>query len=759
MVFPEGLVLPQESLMERTAQALERCMDGKVLVQFDRFGQAMRNIYSLPNFHFLVPDLSICHYDVWHETDAQTPTVLSREQLERTRTKESGVSYDVPFEAQIKTSLSGDTRTPIFKVWFSTDNRQKLAQETGAIVLAISPEKRDYIEGKTHLPQILDGAGVNSECRLFSLTYPNIASVPNYGECQKTFGEVFVMQGKSIGGDGTKIIRSAKDFKLAVEKLTGAIKITEFFSGQSSNTTVVTVPNNHGGCRVFVDIPSHKPTGISETGIHETLGAGNDWSQAFPPELLQRFVHSVELLGQYLYHEFGLIGIWGVDSIWREDGVKINEINCRLQGTTEESGVNQILRNFPPFITLHMLSFLGGDTSYLPTEEQFNQETVKLASQDHEAPYYIKIKAKFDYPVKLKNPNIRSGRYQLVGTELVYIGEELATTSVNLSNQEVLLADLPLPDSICYPGSELCTIAGMTNQRIFNDEHNLSDMGEILVEATYNKFERVENEDEYVERAISLLPQFLQQAKSVFVENFHTHNLSVREKGKADFVTEVDQAIEDLFAEWIKENFPDSNLHGEENGLQIKDAMSDWTWEIDPVDGTTNYINGNPECSIVIALKHKDEPIVAICCLPLKEQEYLAVKGKGVSLNGKPVFPTQETQLSRSLLMIPKFKTLERMQKAVGGLWDKVGGVHIKMSCVSEVCDIASGKAGVGAWFGMGPHEWSAAFLFAKESGCVIAEIDEELKEFDYSGMGKKNIVITANAALFDQIKGNLQRP
>ncbi|MBI2442918.1 MAG: hypothetical protein HYV40_03335 [Candidatus Levybacteria bacterium] len=484
----------ESSVIEQTAKSLEQQVAGKVLVQFDRFGQAMRNTYSLKEFGFLVPDLAVCHYDTWYPDGegAGTTQVFSRERLEKQRTKQSGTLYDLPFATQIRNFLSENPRLPLFKVWFSTSARQQLAQEFGAVVLSVSPEKRDYIEGKTNLPHILEAAGVDERCRLSSFSFPDASAVPSYEEIRGVFGDMLVIQGKSIGGDGTKIVRDRGELDEAKQTLTGAIKVTEYFPGYSSNTTVVTVPNDSGDCNVYVDLPSHKPTGIAEVGVHETLGAGNDWSQAFPEELLQQFVSSVEALGNYLYHEHGLVGIWGVDSIWSDMCVKINEINCRLQGTTEASAVNQILRGFPPFIALHLLSFLGGDTSFLPSQSAFNRETVQLASSDHPAPYYIKIKAKYDYPIKLTDVATKSGKYALENGVLVFVEEAVADTAAQLENSEVILADLPLPDSICHPDSELCTITGITEQTIFDDARHLSEIGAVLVDGVYNKFERYE---------------------------------------------------------------------------------------------------------------------------------------------------------------------------------------------------------------------------------------------------------------------------
>lgn len=83
----------------------------------------------------------------------------------------------------------------------------------------------------------------------------------------------------------------------------------------------------------------------------------------------------------------------------------------------------------------------------------------------------------------------------------------------------------------------------------------------------------------------------------------------------------------------------------------------------------------------------------------------------------------------------------------------------MKMSCIAEVCDVISGKAGLGVWLGMGPQEWPAAYLFAEESGCEIATLENRSEAFDYSGMGKRNVIIAGNKLIFDQAKDHFGLP
>ena len=70
------------------------------------------------------------------------------------------------------------------------------------------------------------------------------------------------------------------------------------------------------------------------------------------------------------------------------------------------------------------------------------------------------------------------------------------------------------------------------------------------------------------------------------------HKLKVEKKGSTDYVTEVDRRVEQIIFEDIKSYYPEHNFLGEESGEEIN--FSNVSWILDPIDGTTNFINGFP---------------------------------------------------------------------------------------------------------------------------------------------------------------------
>ena len=115
-----------------------------------------------------------------------------------------------------------------------------------------------------------------------------------------------------------------------------------------------------------------------------------------------------------------------------------------------------------------------------------------------------------------------------------------------------------------------------------------------------------------------------------------TFKVSNKLKGKGyDPVTTSDRAFEKFIRLKIKKKFPDHQIVGEEFG--IKKSLSDYTWVIDPIDGTRSYVIGNPTWSNLISLNFKGKPIVGLANFPILKKYYLNLSNKSAFVfeNGK----------------------------------------------------------------------------------------------------------------------------
>ncbi len=97
-------------------------------------------------------------------------------------------------------------------------------------------------------------------------------------------------------------------------------------------------------------------------------------------------------------------------------------------------------------------------------------------------------------------------------------------------------------------------------------------------------------------------------------------------------VTDIDKEIETTIASMLAKHFPRHSIFGEEFPAQKKSGP--YTWYLDPIDGTINYIRGLPGASISLGLWESETPLVAVVFDPLGNNIYSAMRGAGAFKNG-----------------------------------------------------------------------------------------------------------------------------
>lgn len=122
----------------------------------------------------------------------------------------------------------------------------------------------------------------------------------------------------------------------------------------------------------------------------------------------------------------------------------------------------------------------------------------------------------------------------------------------------------------------------------------------------------------------------------------------VKEKGLADYVTQVDIAVQDFLKKELFALAPDIQFLGEETGLQ--EINADSFWILDPVDGTTNLMHDYQHSAVSLALCCQGEIIMGIVYDPFHEEVFSAMKGKGSFLNGQPIHVSNAEKLSDTMI-------------------------------------------------------------------------------------------------------------
>lgn len=116
-----------------------------------------------------------------------------------------------------------------------------------------------------------------------------------------------------------------------------------------------------------------------------------------------------------------------------------------------------------------------------------------------------------------------------------------------------------------------------------------------------------------------------------------------------DLVTEVDKRSETAIIDIIRETYPDHFILSEEVG-EIK-TNSSVKWIIDPIDGTVNYANGIPICCVSIGVEKDGEMILGAVYNPFMNELFVAEKGQGATLNGKPIHVSTKADVATSCLV------------------------------------------------------------------------------------------------------------
>lgn len=135
---------------------------------------------------------------------------------------------------------------------------------------------------------------------------------------------------------------------------------------------------------------------------------------------------------------------------------------------------------------------------------------------------------------------------------------------------------------------------------------------------------------------------------------------------KADYspVTIADKEIEQTLRLWLKQNYPEHGVIGEENADD--NALGEYTWIIDPIDGTVPFGSGKPTFTTLIALINNNQPILGIIDQAILNERFIAVAGAGAWLNDKKIATSHQALISAARLNVTTpymFKTREEQDK------------------------------------------------------------------------------------------------
>ncbi|XP_028392369.1 inositol monophosphatase 1-like [Dendronephthya gigantea] len=231
------------------------------------------------------------------------------------------------------------------------------------------------------------------------------------------------------------------------------------------------------------------------------------------------------------------------------------------------------------------------------------------------------------------------------------------------------------------------------------------------------------NLDLYYQEAVNIA----KIAGKLVREAFYSEKRIDTKDHKTDLVTETDQESERIIKKHFKEKFPSHSFIGEESvaGGEKCNLTDNPTWIIDPIDGTTNFVHKFPFSAISIALAINKELVVGVIYNPILDEMFSAITGHGATCNGKPIKPSNVTEINQALLITEIGASRE--QNRINGIMKNLQkiitepymarGIRSLGSAALNMCYVAAGRAD--AYYEFGIHCWdiAAGIVILKEAG------------------------------------------
>ena len=197
-------------------------------------------------------------------------------------------------------------------------------------------------------------------------------------------------------------------------------------------------------------------------------------------------------------------------------------------------------------------------------------------------------------------------------------------------------------------------------------------------------------------------------------------------KGVIDLVTEVDHQSEKFLLGEVQKDFPDHHIFSEETG--IIQGNAEHVWYMDPLDGTVNYAHNIPIFCVSIAYASHGILSLGAVYDPMRDEMFLAERGKGAYLNGRPLRVSSATELQRSLLVTGfPYSAWDTPQDNFAN-FVKLGklsqGVRRLGSAAIDLCYVAAGRFD-GYWeMSLSPWDIAAGGLICEEAGARVTNVN-----------------------------------
>ena len=265
------------------------------------------------------------------------------------------------------------------------------------------------------------------------------------------------------------------------------------------------------------------------------------------------------------------------------------------------------------------------------------------------------------------------------------------------------------------------------------------------------------------ERELQLAVKLAREAGSAILE-FYRKPLEIEQKesfSNSEPVTEADRVANELIVESLQKEFPDDGILAEESIDTSRRLDRPRVWMIDPLDGTTGFIDGNGDFAVQIGLANNGEAVLGVVYQPLTGVLYRAVRGQGCWIERPNFMPERGTvstqnELHRMRLAASRSHRSPRMDRVVKAFAVKQevrrGSVGIKVGLICEQqCDL---------YVHLSPRtkQWDtcAPEIILHESGGRITDLFGQPLRYNVLEVQNRNGLVASNGVVHEKIVGAL---
>ena len=224
--------------------------------------------------------------------------------------------------------------------------------------------------------------------------------------------------------------------------------------------------------------------------------------------------------------------------------------------------------------------------------------------------------------------------------------------------------------------------------------------------------------------------------------------LEYSSKGRNDFVSQADIETERAVLDVLTRAYPEHGVVAEESGNR---EGSEYTWIIDPLDGTTNFLHGFPMFAVSVGVMRGQVLEHGVVYDPLHDEMFTASRGEGAQLNGKRIRVSTTRQLAPALLgtgfPFRDLEIIEPWMRSFQNLLPKTAGIRRAGAAALDLAYVAAGRLD-GFWeLGLKPWDMAAGALLIREAGGLMSDVSGG------QGFMESGNLVAANPYIFEDLR------